>query len=100
MLERLDNTITQITAVHAPVIALFRYFVIYCDSGAFASYPSIPRMGRTLSTTHPWYSHDIPQLHHSDNKWLLAVTVLQRYTCPYVGVDVQVFTEKCTIFEK
>ena len=28
MLERLDNTITQITAVHAPVIALFRYFVI------------------------------------------------------------------------
>jgi len=34
MLERLDNTITQITVVHAPVIALFRYFVI-CAVGDF-----------------------------------------------------------------
>ena len=41
------NKITAITAVHAPVIALFRYFVIYCDNAALAEYPSLARMRDT-----------------------------------------------------
>ena len=54
--------------MHTPVIALFRYFVICRENTALAAYPLTPRMGRTLSTTHPSIFHDMHLLPHFDDK--------------------------------
>jgi hypothetical protein len=40
------------------------------DSAAFAAHPLNPRMGNTLSMSHPGIFHDIPQLQYSDAKML------------------------------
>ena len=47
------------------------------ENTALAAHPSYPRMGNTLSMSHPGIFHDAPSLTHSDDKMVrIAVCVL------------------------
>ncbi|MBQ7952289.1 MAG: hypothetical protein IJ286_04150 [Alistipes sp.] len=49
----------------------------YRDSGTPSPYPSNPRMGNTQSMSHPGCFHDMPNLHHSDDKTVHRLSGVQ-----------------------
>ena len=53
--------------------------IFCCDNVPPTAHPSYPRMGNTISISHPCLFHDAPYLTHSDNKIVHVISSVQ--TC-------------------